>query len=604
MLLNSLGLRVRKEAHVSGLTGSSLADVLYVTTLPSVLVVLFECLASVLPTSVSSLTGKRPSKFRQLFTAVLEMLLIICPQILQLTIPDEDHLVFKCTCAATVAAMLLARLCRPSNGAHLGSHPLRNSIDQRPQRPENPQNQHPEHQQDDSHRGDRTKRNEIDHVNDRWIPETFKRIQDAVSMHRANVMLMTCLAILGVDFRAFPRKYAKTEFSGTSLMDAGVGSIILCSSFVEGLKVMGSSRYRAKEKQNRLKETSLRSLLRILFLVVLGVGRPLSLWIIGYQVHEGEYGMHWNFFLTLAVMRAAISNVPRSSSPLIIGAMLLGAYLLLISIDIDRSIDRDGVSPLQPPHPLHPDDGFVSLALFARPPGAHQYGLSFLGMTDLVNDTSSRRQASLFFQNKEGIVSLTGYLALHFLGVWCAKVYAYLNSRPRHGLMQGWNTLHVFGVSVLWAAFYYVDAYVERVSRRSCNAAFILWMLAINCQAVLFNTLCLNVISAIAGGRLETSARSNDRYSRRNSAGSSSSLSGRRKVLSAYLPPLYNAVNRGMLYVFLWANLSTGAVNALLVKDTLRLEDSEARQILALHMALVVGGSLLTARCSLLAACR
>lgn len=218
-------------------------------------------------------------------------------------------------------------------------------------------------------------------------------------------------------------------------------------------------------------------------------------------------------------------------------------------------------------------------------------------MTDLVNDTSSRRQASLFFQNKEGIVSLTGYLALHFLGVWCAKVYAYLNSRPRHGLMQGWNTLHVFGVSVLWAAFYYVDAYVERVSRRSCNAAFILWMLAINCQAVLFNTLCLNVISAIAGGRLETAARSNDRHSRRNSAGSSSSLSGRRRVMSAYLPPLYNAVNRGMLYVFLWANLSTGAVNALLVKDTLRLEDSEARQILALHMALVVGGSLLAACC-------
>jgi len=354
MLLNSLGLRVRKEAHVSGLTGSSLADVLYVTTLPSVLVVLFECLASVLPTSVSSLTGRRPSKFRQLFTAVLEILLIICPQILQLTIPDEDHLVFKCTCAATVAAMLLARLCRPSNGAQLGSHPLRNSIDQRPQRPqrpENPQHQHPEHQQDDSHRGDdRTNRNEIDHVNDRWIPETFKRIQDAVSMHRANVMLMTCLAILGVDFRAFPRKYAKTEFSGTSLMDAGVGSIILCSSFVEGLKVMGSSRYRAKEKQNRLKETSLRSLLRILFLVVLGVGRPLSLWIIGYQVHEGEYGMHWNFFLTLAVMRAAISNVPRSSSPLIIGAMLLGAYLLLISIDIDRSIVT-GCRPSNHPTP-------------------------------------------------------------------------------------------------------------------------------------------------------------------------------------------------------------------------------------------------------------
>lgn len=217
----------------------------------------------------------------------------------------------------------------------------------------------------------------------------------------------------------------------------------------------------------------------------------------------------------------------------------------------------------------------------------HQYGLSYLGLTDLVHDTRSRRQASLFYQNKEGIVSLTGYLALHFLGVWCAKVYAYLNSRPRHRLMQGWNTLHVFGVSVLWAAYWYANEYVERVSRRSCNAAFVLWMLAINCQAVLLNTILLNVIAMIAGSPLESAARSREKYMRRSSAGSSS-FGGRRRVQSAYLPPLYNAVNRGMLYVFLLANLSTGAVNTLLVKDTLQVEDWNARGVLAVHMALVV----------------
>jgi len=43
-----------------------------------------------------------------------------------------------------------------------------------------------------------------------------------------------------------------------------------------------------------------------------------------------------------------------------------------------------------------------------------------------------------------------------------------------------------------------------------------------------------------------------------------------------------------MLYVFLCANLSTGAVNAWLVKDTLRVEDGEARLVLTVHMTLIV----------------
>lgn len=534
MLFQSL--RSRKEAFVSNLTGSALSDVLYVTTLPSVLAVLFMCVASLVHPSVPD--SLRPSpKGRRLATALLEMLLIVYPQILQLTSPDVDHLLFTWTCVATAAAMLLTWLWQGREGqaarrrgGSLGSHPLSEQEQMKDERRRSVDLDVSHGQPGGQGLGQKHGRgNEIDHVNDSWIPETFKRIQDAVSMHRANVMIMTCLAILAVDFRAFPRKYAKTEFYGTSLMDAGVGSIILCSSFVEGLKVMGSSRYRAKEKQNRLKETSLRSLARILVLVLLGVGRPLSLWLIGYQVHEGEYGMHWNFFLTLAVMRAAISNVPRSSSPLIMGAVLLVA---------------------------------------------HQYGLLSLGMADLVNDTSSRRGTGLLYQNKEGLVSLTGYLALHFLGVWCAKVYAYLNSRPRHPLMKGWNTLHAFGVAMLWAAFWYARTYVERESRRSCNAAFILWMLAINCQAILFNTLCLNAVSMVSGERID--------------AGRRDGRTGRKRVFSAYLPPLYNAVNRGMLYVFLCANLSTGAVNAWLVKDTLRVEDGEARLVLTVHMTLIV----------------
>ena len=64
-------------------------------------------------------------------TALLEMLLIVYPQILQLTSPDADHLLFTWTCVATAAAMLLTWLWQGREGqaarrrgGSLGSHPL------------------------------------------------------------------------------------------------------------------------------------------------------------------------------------------------------------------------------------------------------------------------------------------------------------------------------------------------------------------------------------------------------------------------------------------------------------------------------------------------
>ena len=41
----------------------------------------------------------------------------------------------------------------------------------------------------------------------------------------------------------------------------------------------------------------------------MGVGRAVAVAISGYHVNVTEYGVHWNFFLTLAAVKAIASAV-------------------------------------------------------------------------------------------------------------------------------------------------------------------------------------------------------------------------------------------------------------------------------------------------------
>ena len=49
-----------------------------------------------------------------------------------------------------------------------------------------------------------------------------KMIKLSISLYRASVFIITSIAIIGVDFKIFPRIHAKTTEFGLSLMDLGM----------------------------------------------------------------------------------------------------------------------------------------------------------------------------------------------------------------------------------------------------------------------------------------------------------------------------------------------------------------------------------------------
>lgn len=92
----------------------------------------------------------------------------------------------------------------------------------------------------------------------------------AITVFKSSTMLMTVLSILAVDFSAFPRRFVKTESFGQSLMDAGVGVCVVGMGLSAGFRgTAGSVRAAA---------------LRLIPVVVIGVGRAVAIKAVGYQV--------------------------------------------------------------------------------------------------------------------------------------------------------------------------------------------------------------------------------------------------------------------------------------------------------------------------------
>ena len=127
--------------------------------------------------------------------------------------------------------------------------------------------------------------------------------------------LVTCMAILAVDFHIFPRGFAKTEEYGTALMDVGTGLFVASSALSSHFARAAPAPAPARS-----------GLQRTAAVFLLGVGRLCAVRLLGYHEHVSEYGVHWNFFLSLGcvwVLAGTVHGLARTPARSALAGLLL-----------------------------------------------------------------------------------------------------------------------------------------------------------------------------------------------------------------------------------------------------------------------------------------
>jgi glucosaminylphosphatidylinositol acyltransferase len=344
-----------------------------------------------------------------------------------------------------------------------------------------------------------------------------------IQWFKGSITLMTCIAILAIDFEIFPREFGKTHDYGVSLMDLGSGTFVfmsaLTSSYARNEKlaktrervnsatmspprhqpvlervnsnstIMSYISYQIKEYW---KEVNTKRAQSYLVVISLGIGRLLILQCFDYPTVVTEYGIHWNFFVTLLCVWIVADAVH-----ILVPSILTYSSLLRL-LFITACFSYYQLYLLQ-------DDYSMSKA--------------FMEMVD--------RNMSFYHANREGIHSVPGFVCLY---IWTEEVSKHLifyrchdwsfgnrghslmngdenndhkptlvhdegndndvqSKKGSYGAIDDTKTLRrlksftalLAGTVLSWLCWYGCDLTVQKTSRRLANMSYILFIFAMNC---------------------------------------------------------------------------------------------------------------------------
>ncbi|KAL4660613.1 phosphatidylinositol-glycan biosynthesis class W protein [Arapaima gigas] len=349
-----------------------------------------------------------------------------------------------------------------------------------------------------------------------------------VTAFRVFINVKTAISILAVDFTVFPRRYAKTETYGTGVMDFGVGAYIIANALV-------CPEARRKDVQMSKSGYVFKQLSSVWPLFLLGMVRLISVKATGYHEHVSEYGVYWNFFFTLAVVR-------------VIASVFLSIF----------PVNRSWI-----------------LAVVTG--GLYQLTLETTDLKSFIIQENNRTMGFLH-SNKEGIFSVIGYVAIYMAGVQVGLYVMQVRTQVRNWIKV--ICMLLLTSFILFAALYICQTFVEPVSRRMANLSFCLWTTAqslffLSCVSIADLTIAFSkklsncsLVPSSWNPKIFTSPQrlANERKIQRESEGLC----------------LIQAVNRNQLLFFCLANFMTGLTNVLV--DTISSSDLFSVCVLLLYM--------------------
>ncbi|XP_012556495.2 phosphatidylinositol-glycan biosynthesis class W protein [Hydra vulgaris] len=310
-----------------------------------------------------------------------------------------------------------------------------------------------------------------------------------ISIYKANIQIATAVCILAVDFNVFPRRFAKADVFGIGVMDCAVGSIIFSTA-------MTSSFVRQSNKLNV--QILIKTFKSSIFLLALGIFRVTLIKIANYQENISEYGVHWNFFITLAFVKIFASVILY-----ILPFLLKQTCLVMISF------------------------GIIII---------YQTMLSSFGLASIIQSgfNGDNQRVSFIDANREGICSTLGYISIYFFGIFFGKQLIKTKYKAINKVC--WLGLWFFIGCTLTNILGYLSM---PISRQMANLSYFCFQISFN-AFLLLGFLIVDIV---------TFAIINVKKKRRN------------EITNYNIPLLYKVVNQNLLVYFLLANVMTGAIN-------------------------------------------